>query len=51
MKLVDPDRARELMSSPLTLPSWPELVDLDVTGMSPAEAATRVIALADDQAG
>ena len=51
LKLVDPGRARELMSLPLTLPSWPELVDLDVTGMSPAEAATRVIALADDQAG
>ena len=51
LKLVDPARARELMSLPLTLPSWPELVDLDVTGVSPAEAATRVIALAEDRPG
>lgn len=48
LKLVDPDRARVLMSSALIVPSWPELVDLDITGMSPAEAATRLIALADE---
>jgi hypothetical protein len=51
MKLVDPDRARTLMASPLVLPAWPELVDLDVTRLSPEEAATRVIALADDDSG
>ena len=51
MKLVDPVRARELMSSTLVLPNWPELVDLDVTGLSPVEAASRVIALADKHAG
>ena len=50
LKLVDPERARELMSSALTLPSWPELVGLDITGLSPAKAAARVIALADDHA-
>lgn len=49
LKLVDPARARELMASPLTLPSWPELLDLEVTGLSPAEAAARVIALADER--
>lgn len=47
MKLVDPDRARSIMSTGMTLPAWPELVDLDITGLTPAEAATRVIALAD----
>jgi hypothetical protein len=49
MKLVDPDRAREILSSTLTLPSWPELVDVDITGLSRTEAAARVIALADGQ--
>lgn len=48
MKLVDPNVARSIMSSGMTLPTWPELIDLDITGLSPAEAATRVIALADD---
>jgi hypothetical protein len=51
LKLVDPDRARELMSSAMTLPTWPELTDLDITGLSPPEAAARVIALADAKAG
>ena len=51
LKLVDPDRARELMSSAMTLPTWPELVDLDITGLSPPEAAARVIALADANTG
>jgi hypothetical protein len=51
MKLIDRDRARELMSSALTLPTWPELVDLDITGLSPPEAAARVIALADANSG
>ena len=51
MKLVDPERARTLMSSTLILPTWPELVDLDITDLSPDEAATQVIALADSNAG
>ena len=51
LKLVDPDRARELMSSAMTLPTWPELIDLDITGLSPADAAARVIARADNRAG
>ena len=40
MKLVDPDGLVTLMSSTLVLPDWPELVDLDITGLSPAEAAS-----------
>lgn len=51
MKLVDPARARAIMSTGMTVPTWPELVDLDITGLSPTEAATRVIALADAEAG
>lgn len=47
MKLVDPDRARTIMAAGMTLPTWPELVDLDITGLTPAEAAARVVALAD----
>jgi broad-specificity NMP kinase len=46
-KLVDADIARTIMANGMTLPEWPELVDLDTTGLSPAEAAARVIALAD----
>lgn len=48
MKLVDADIARTIMSSGMTLPTWPELIDLDITGQSPTEAGARVIALADD---
>ena len=51
MKLVDPERARQLMSSALTLPAWRELTDLDITGLSPDEAAAQVIALADTSGG
>ena len=51
MKLVDPERARVLMSSELVVPNWPELVYLDVNGMSPGDVADRVIALADQSAG
>jgi hypothetical protein len=47
MKLVDVEIARGVMSSGMTLPTWPELVDLDITGLSPSEAAARVVALAD----
>lgn len=47
MKLIDAEVARSIMSSGMTLPTWPELIDLDITGLSPAEAASRVIAVAD----
>jgi hypothetical protein len=30
-KVVDPDLARSIMSSGKTLPTWPELIDLDTT--------------------
>ncbi len=49
MKLVDADIARTIMASGMTLPAWPELIDLDVTGQSPIETASRLIALADDR--
>lgn len=47
LKLVDPNRAREIMAVGMTLPTWPELVDVDVTGLTPEQAAARVIALGD----
>jgi hypothetical protein len=51
LKLVDPERARELItSSAMTLPSWPELVELDIIGLSPDESARRVIALGESNA-
>lgn len=49
MKLADSDVARTIMSSGITLPTWRELIDLDITGQSPSEVAARVIALADDR--
>ncbi len=48
MKLIDTTRAREVMAEGMTLPNWPEIVDLDITGDSPAETAARVIALGSD---
>lgn len=48
MKLIDTTRAREVMAEGMTLPNWPELVDLDITGCSPAQAAASVIALGSD---
>jgi adenylylsulfate kinase-like enzyme len=47
LKVVDPVRARAILAEGMTLPTWPELVDLDITGLTPAEAAARVVALAD----
>jgi hypothetical protein len=47
MKLVDADVARSIIASGQTLPTWPELVDLDITGQSAVEVAGRIIALAD----
>ena len=49
MKLVDPDVARSIMAAGMTLPTWPELTDLDITGLSAGEAADRVIALGEDR--
>ena len=47
LKLVDAGHARTVMDRGMTLPDWPELVDLDITGLSPADAAARVLALAE----
>ena len=44
LKLVDIDIARRVMSRPLTLPDWPELVHLDINGLTAEEAARRIIA-------
>ena len=48
MKLVDTTRARQVMAEGMSLPRWPEIVELDITGWSPAEAAARVISLGGD---
>lgn len=48
-KLVNADVARAIMERGMPLPDWPELVELDTNGLSAAETATRVIALADDR--
>ena len=50
MKLTDPALARTILASGMTVPTWPDLVELDITGQSPTEAAARVIALADGSA-
>jgi hypothetical protein len=47
-KLVDPAHAATIMDTGQTLPNWDDLIDLDITGLSPEEAAARVLALADD---
>jgi hypothetical protein len=47
LKLADPDRARTVMAEGMTLPDWPDLVDLDTTGLTAGEVARRIIALAD----
>jgi hypothetical protein len=31
----------------MSLPDWPELVDLDITGMTVREAAEQLVAMAD----
>ncbi len=46
-KLADARVARLVMDAGMSLPDWPELVDLDTTGLSPEEAAARIIAMAD----
>jgi broad-specificity NMP kinase len=47
MKLVDAEVARSIMEAGMTLPAWPELVDLETGGQSADEVAARVIAMAD----
>lgn len=47
LKLVDPVVARRVIDAGMSLPDWPELVDLDTTRLSAAETAARVIAMAD----
>lgn len=47
LKLADPVRAAAVMDAGQTLPEWPELVELDITGLSPAASAAKVLALAD----
>jgi hypothetical protein len=48
LKLVDVARAREQMADGMTEPEWPELTRLDINGMTAAQAAARLIAMADD---
>ena len=46
LKLVDPDIARVVMDRGQSLPDWPELTDLDITGLTAAEAASKIIGIA-----
>ncbi len=49
MKLTDVERARQVIDLGQTLPThWPELRQLAIDGLSAAEAAERIIALADE---
>jgi len=45
LKLVDPVRTEEVLAEGTVLPTWPDLATLDVTHLSPADAAAAVIAL------
>ena len=48
MKVADRGLATMIMDAGQTLPThWPELTELDITGLTPEESAARVIALAD----
>jgi hypothetical protein len=44
-KLDLPHVAERIMAEGMTIPEWPELVELDITGLSPDDAAARVLAL------
>jgi hypothetical protein len=44
-KLDVPHVAARIMDEGMTIPDWPELVRLDITGLTPDEAAARVLAL------
>ena len=48
LKLTSVERARQVMAAGQTLPThWPELTELDITGLSVEESAARIIAMAD----
>jgi hypothetical protein len=34
-----------MMDDGMTIPDWPELVELDITGLSPDDAAAAILAL------
>jgi hypothetical protein len=49
LKLTDTRRAREVIDAGQTLPThWPELRRLAIDGLTAAEAAARIIAMADE---
>ena len=48
-KLDDADVARRIMGDGMSLPGWPELVELDTTGLSAEETAARIVGMADAQ--
>ena len=48
-KLQDPGVARDLIERGLLVPDWPELQELDVTGLSPEEAACEILQLRIDR--
>ena len=50
LKLTDVERAEQVMGAGHTLPThWPELTRLAIDGLTAAEAAARLIAMADAQ--
>jgi len=49
LKQVDPVRAREQLAEGMTIPDWPELVHLDINGLTAEESARRIIAIADER--
>lgn len=49
LKLTDIERARQVIDGGQTLPThWPELRQLAIDGLTAAEAAARIIAIADE---
>ena len=48
-KLDDADIARRMMGDGMSLPDWPELVELETTGLTAEEAAARIVELADSR--
>ncbi len=47
-KLVDPAVLRSVHRNGMTVPGWPDLVELDVTHLDAAAAAAEVLRLADE---
>jgi hypothetical protein len=47
LKLTIPHVAERIMDAGMSLPDWPELVDLDITAMTVREAAEQLVAMAD----